>query len=106
MIALFATALGFQTLAVDQCLRANEALADTGRPDRVSRLVLTASGGPFRGRTRSELGDVTVEDALAHPTWSMGPKITVDSSTLMNKGVWQHLQTISRLVRLLTLSVN
>jgi 1-deoxy-D-xylulose-5-phosphate reductoisomerase len=69
--------------AVHQCLAANA----TGRPDRVSRVVLTASGGPFRGRTRAELADVTIEDALAHPTWSMGPKITVDSSTLMNKGL-------------------
>jgi 1-deoxy-D-xylulose-5-phosphate reductoisomerase len=49
--------------------------------------VLTASGGPFRGRTRAELADVTIDDALAHPTWRMGPKITVDSSTLMNKGL-------------------
>jgi 1-deoxy-D-xylulose-5-phosphate reductoisomerase len=49
--------------------------------------VLTASGGPFRGRTQQELAEVTVEDALAHPTWKMGPKITVDSSTLMNKGL-------------------
>jgi 1-deoxy-D-xylulose-5-phosphate reductoisomerase len=48
---------------------------------------LTASGGPFRGRSREELAGVTVADALAHPTWSMGPKITVDSSTLMNKGL-------------------
>jgi len=48
---------------------------------------LTASGGPFRGRSATELADVTVEEALAHPTWSMGPKITVDSSTLMNKGL-------------------
>jgi 1-deoxy-D-xylulose-5-phosphate reductoisomerase len=53
----------------------------------VARLVLTASGGPFRGRTRDDLADVTVDDALAHPTWNMGPKITVDSSTLMNKGL-------------------
>jgi 1-deoxy-D-xylulose-5-phosphate reductoisomerase len=53
----------------------------------VARLVLTASGGPFRGRTGAELAGVTVADALAHPTWSMGPKITVDSSTLMNKGL-------------------
>jgi 1-deoxy-D-xylulose-5-phosphate reductoisomerase len=53
----------------------------------VARLVLTASGGPFRGRTRAELRAVTVEEALAHPTWRMGPKITVDSSTLMNKGL-------------------
>jgi 1-deoxy-D-xylulose-5-phosphate reductoisomerase len=49
--------------------------------------VLTASGGPFRGKTLRELSEVTVEDALAHPTWKMGPKITVDSSTLMNKGL-------------------
>jgi 1-deoxy-D-xylulose-5-phosphate reductoisomerase len=53
----------------------------------VARLQLTASGGPFRGRSAGELRDVTVDDALAHPTWSMGPKITVDSSTLMNKGL-------------------
>ena len=49
--------------------------------------MLTASGGPFRGRSRDELQGVTVEDALAHPTWSMGPKITVDSATLANKGL-------------------
>jgi len=53
----------------------------------VRRILLTASGGPFRGRSRAELDRVTVADALAHPTWSMGPKITVDSSTLMNKGL-------------------
>jgi 1-deoxy-D-xylulose-5-phosphate reductoisomerase len=56
-------------------------------PGDVSRLILTASGGPFRGRTRAELADVRVHDALAHPTWQMGPKITIDSSTLMNKGL-------------------
>jgi 1-deoxy-D-xylulose-5-phosphate reductoisomerase len=56
-------------------------------PEQVHSLVLTASGGPFRGRTREELSDVTPEDALAHPTWSMGPKITVDSATLANKGL-------------------
>jgi 1-deoxy-D-xylulose-5-phosphate reductoisomerase len=56
-------------------------------PGDVSRLVLTASGGPFRGRTRDELADVRITDALAHPTWQMGPKITIDSSTLMNKGL-------------------
>ena len=50
-------------------------------------LVLTASGGPFRGRSRAELADVTPEQALAHPTWTMGPKITVDSATLANKGL-------------------
>ena len=56
-------------------------------PDQVDSVVLTASGGPFRGRSRAELADVTVEEALAHPTWSMGPKITVDSATLANKGL-------------------
>ena len=69
--------------AVHQCLAASA----RGDASRVARIVLTASGGPFRGRTRAELSRVTVEDALAHPTWSMGPKITVDSSTLMNKGL-------------------
>jgi len=53
----------------------------------VSRIILTASGGPFRGCSRDELETATIQDALAHPTWSMGPKITVDSSTLMNKGL-------------------
>jgi len=67
--------------ALHQCLRANDVAA------RVSRLVLTASGGPFRGRSRAQLAEVTIDDALAHPTWSMGPKISVDSSTLMNKGL-------------------
>ena len=71
--------------AVHQSLRAQHPGALAG--DWVRRIVLTASGGPFRGRTKAELADVTVADALAHPTWSMGPKITVDSSTLMNKGL-------------------
>ncbi len=53
----------------------------------VDTLVLTGSGGPFRGRTRDELADVTPEQALAHPTWQMGPKITIDSATLANKGL-------------------
>ena len=57
------------------------------RPEEVSRVVLTASGGPFRGRTRAELENVAVEEALRHPTWRMGPKITVDSATLMNKAL-------------------
>ena len=56
-------------------------------PDQVGSLVLTGSGGPFRGRTREELEDVTPDEALAHPTWRMGPKITVDSATLANKGL-------------------
>src|SRR5207248_611736 len=56
-------------------------------PEQVDSLVLTGSGGPFRGRTRDELTAVTPEEALAHPTWRMGPKITVDSATLANKGL-------------------
>ena len=71
--------------AVHQSLRAQH--PDSVGGEWVSRIVLTASGGPFRGRTKAELADVTIEDALAHPTWSMGPKITIDSSTLMNKGL-------------------
>jgi 1-deoxy-D-xylulose-5-phosphate reductoisomerase len=67
--------------AVHQCLRAGEGTR------RLSSIVLTASGGPFRGRSASDLAGVTVDEALAHPTWAMGPKITVDSSTLMNKGL-------------------
>jgi len=56
-------------------------------PGQVRRLILTASGGPFRGRSRGSLAGVGVDEALAHPNWSMGPKITVDSATLMNKGL-------------------
>jgi 1-deoxy-D-xylulose-5-phosphate reductoisomerase len=68
--------------AVHQCLRSS---IDAG--GELARLLITASGGPFRGRSLDELAGVTVEQALAHPTWSMGPKITIDSSTLMNKGL-------------------
>jgi len=66
--------------AAFQCLEGRSA-------EQVHSLVLTGSGGPFRGRTRDELEDVTPEEALAHPTWRMGPKITVDSATLANKGL-------------------
>ncbi len=66
--------------AIFQCLVGEPASA-------VSRIWLTASGGPFRGRTRAELESVTAAEALAHPTWTMGPKITIDSATLMNKGL-------------------
>jgi 1-deoxy-D-xylulose-5-phosphate reductoisomerase len=66
--------------ALAQCLRA-------GTPDEVARLVLTASGGPFRGRSRAELADVTPAEALAHPTWDMGPLVTTNSATLVNKGL-------------------
>jgi 1-deoxy-D-xylulose-5-phosphate reductoisomerase len=66
--------------AIWQCLR-------SGRTTEVGRIVLTASGGPFRGRTTAQLATVTRADALRHPTWTMGAKITIDSSTLMNKGL-------------------
>src|SRR5947207_9181949 len=66
--------------AVFQCLEGRDL-------ESVSSIVLTASGGPFRGRTREQLANVTRADALAHPTWRMGPKITVDSATLANKGL-------------------
>ncbi len=66
--------------ALAQCLRA-------GAQDEVRRLLLTASGGPFRGRSRAELADVTPQEALAHPTWDMGPLVTTNSATLVNKGL-------------------
>ncbi len=66
--------------ALAQCLRG-------GSPEEVRRLVLTASGGPFRGRTREQLHEVTPEQALDHPTWSMGPVVTINSATLVNKGL-------------------
>ena len=67
--------------AIHQCLRVNVV------ERRVKKIVLTASGGPFRGRKLDQLSTIGIEEALDHPTWSMGPKITVDSSTLMNKGL-------------------
>jgi len=66
--------------AIWQCLRA-------GRVDEVRRIWLTASGGPFRERDKSSFKNITVEEALSHPTWKMGPKITIDSATMMNKGL-------------------
>ncbi|MGC9666377.1 1-deoxy-D-xylulose-5-phosphate reductoisomerase [Planosporangium sp. 12N6] len=66
--------------ALAQCLRG-------GRADEVARLVLTASGGPFRGRRREELAGVTPEQALAHPTWNMGPVVTINSATMVNKAL-------------------
>jgi 1-deoxy-D-xylulose-5-phosphate reductoisomerase len=78
---------GGQLLPVDSEHSAAFQCLEGRAPDQVHSLVLTASGGPFRRRTRDELTDVTPEDALAHPTWNMGPKITVDSATLANKGL-------------------
>ncbi|MCC3762193.1 1-deoxy-D-xylulose-5-phosphate reductoisomerase [Glycomyces sp. TRM65418] len=66
--------------ALAQCLR-------SGAMERVARLVLTASGGPFRGKTRDQLAEVTVEQALAHPTWAMGPVVTINSATMVNKAL-------------------
>jgi 1-deoxy-D-xylulose-5-phosphate reductoisomerase len=80
LVAAGELALDSEHSAAFQCLEGR------GR-EQVHSLVITASGGPFRGRTREELGDVTPDEALAHPTWSMGPKITVDSATLANKGL-------------------
>lgn len=66
--------------AIFQCLQGN-------KPSQLTRIILTASGGPFYKRTRAELADVTVKQALSHPNWNMGDKITIDSATLMNKGL-------------------
>jgi 1-deoxy-D-xylulose-5-phosphate reductoisomerase len=78
---------GGRLLPVDSEHSAVFQLLDGHAAETVGSLVLTASGGPFRGRSRAELAGVTAAAALAHPTWSMGPKITVDSATLMNKGL-------------------
>jgi 1-deoxy-D-xylulose-5-phosphate reductoisomerase len=78
---------GGRLLPVDSEHSAAYQCLEKGDPAAVHSLVLTASGGPFRGRSREELVDVTPAEALAHPTWNMGPKITVDSATLANKGL-------------------
>src|SRR5919201_1463544 len=78
---------GGQLLPVDSEHSAAFQCLESRAPEQVDSLVLTGSGGPFRGRSRDELEDVTTEEALAHPTWRMGPKITVDSATLANKGL-------------------
>jgi 1-deoxy-D-xylulose-5-phosphate reductoisomerase len=87
LVMALAEATGAQILPVDSEHSALHQLLAGERPGTVEKLVLTASGGPFRGRTRAELEDVGVEDALAHPTWDMGGKITIDSATLINKGL-------------------
>src|SRR5213076_2781241 len=78
---------GGRLLPVDSEHSAAQQCLEGRAPETVHSLVLTASGGPFRGRSREELRDVTPAEALAHPTWKMGPKITVDSATLANKGL-------------------
>ena len=87
LVMALAEATGAQILPVDSEHSALHQLLAGERPGTVEKLVLTASGGPFRGRKRHELEDVSVEDALAHPTWDMGGKISIDSATLMNKGL-------------------
>jgi 1-deoxy-D-xylulose-5-phosphate reductoisomerase len=87
LVTHLAEATGARIIPVDSEHSALHQLLDAERAGTVDKLVLTASGGPFRGRTRAELEDVTVEQALRHPTWAMGGKITIDSATLMNKGL-------------------
>jgi 1-deoxy-D-xylulose-5-phosphate reductoisomerase len=87
LVTQLAEATGARILPVDSEHSALFQLVGGEPPGTIERLVLTASGGPFRGRSRAELEDVAVEEALAHPTWAMGGKITIDSATLMNKGL-------------------
>ena len=87
LVMQLAEATGAALLPVDSEHSALFQLLAGERAGAVDRLVVTASGGPFRGRTREELADVTVAEALNHPTWAMGGKITIDSATLMNKGL-------------------
>ncbi len=87
LVTQLAEATGARIIPVDSEHSALHQLLAGERPGTVDRLVLTASGGPFRGRSRAELEDVTIDEALAHPTWAMGGKITIDSATLMNKGL-------------------
>jgi 1-deoxy-D-xylulose-5-phosphate reductoisomerase len=87
LVTQLAEATGAQIIPVDSEHSALAQLIASEGAGTVERLVLTASGGPFRGRSRAELEGVTVEQALAHPTWDMGGKITIDSATLMNKGL-------------------
>ena len=87
LVMALAQATGATIIPVDSEHSAIHQLLAAERPGTVDRLLITASGGPFRGRGAHELAEVTVDEALAHPTWSMGGKITIDSATLMNKGL-------------------
>jgi 1-deoxy-D-xylulose-5-phosphate reductoisomerase len=87
LVMALAEATGAQIVPVDSEHTALHQLLAGQPPGAVERLTITASGGPFRGRRREQLQDVGVEEALAHPTWAMGDKITIDSATLMNKGL-------------------
>ncbi len=87
LVVALAEATGARIVPVDSEHTALHQLLSGQPPGALERMTITASGGPFRGRARSELEDVTVKQALAHPTWAMGGKITIDSATLMNKGL-------------------
>src|SRR3954463_4952797 len=87
LVPALAEATGAALIPVDSEHSALYQLLAGEQPGTVDKLILTASGGPFRGRTRAELEDVSVGQALKHPTWAMGGKITIDSATLMNKGL-------------------
>jgi 1-deoxy-D-xylulose-5-phosphate reductoisomerase len=87
LVTALAEATGARIFPVDSEHTALHQLIAGQPPGSVQRLTITASGGPFRGRSRDELRDVTIAQALAHPTWEMGGKITIDSATLMNKGL-------------------
>jgi 1-deoxy-D-xylulose-5-phosphate reductoisomerase len=87
LVVALAEATGARIIPVDSEHTALHQLIAGQPPGAIERLTITASGGPFRGRQASELEDVTVKEALAHPTWTMGGKITIDSATLMNKGL-------------------
>jgi 1-deoxy-D-xylulose-5-phosphate reductoisomerase len=87
LVTALAEATGARILPIDSEHTALHHLLSGEPPGTLEKLTITASGGPFRGRTREELAGVTVEQALAHPTWAMGGKITIDSATLMNKGL-------------------
>jgi 1-deoxy-D-xylulose-5-phosphate reductoisomerase len=87
LVSALAEATGARIVPVDSEHTALHQLLGGQPPGAVERLTITASGGPFRGRHRDELREVSVQEALAHPTWAMGGKITIDSATLMNKGL-------------------
>ena len=87
LVMQLAEATGARVIPVDSEHSALHQLLEPQAPGTVVRIDITASGGPFRGRTADQLRDVAVQDALAHPTWDMGGKITIDSATLMNKGL-------------------
>jgi 1-deoxy-D-xylulose-5-phosphate reductoisomerase len=87
LVTALSEATGAQIIPVDSEHSALHQLIHGERPGTIDRLTVTASGGPFRGRSRAQLEDVTVQEALKHPTWAMGGKITIDSATLMNKGL-------------------